>query len=149
MLIQIKNRFTGNVLFEYKSENNTIKETVIQANLRSADLRSADLSVIKNDMFVVLLNGINEIKHLKQSLIDGKIDGSVYDGECACLNGTLCQTAYNGEKDRLISIRDSARPIERFFLGISKGNTPENSQFSALALKWINEFEMLINSKVN
>ena len=46
--IEIKNRWTGNILFEYLSENNTIKKTVSEAikseaNLRGADLRRADL----------------------------------------------------------------------------------------------------------
>ena len=46
--IEIKNRFTGSIIFEYSKENNTIKETLLQAikdgaDLRSADLRSADL----------------------------------------------------------------------------------------------------------
>ena len=29
--IEIKNRWTGSILFEYSKENNTIKETVIEA----------------------------------------------------------------------------------------------------------------------
>ena len=51
--IEIKNRRTGEVLFEYEKEDNTIKETVIEAlkndanlggaYLRGADLRGADL----------------------------------------------------------------------------------------------------------
>ena len=46
--IEIKNRWTGNILFEYLSENNTIKKTVSEAiksgaYLRGADLRGADL----------------------------------------------------------------------------------------------------------
>ena len=46
--IEIKNRWTGNILFEYLSENNTIKKTVSEAikseaNLREANLRGADL----------------------------------------------------------------------------------------------------------
>lgn len=51
--IEIKNRWTGNILFEYLSENNTIKKTVSEAikseadlygaNLRETDLREADL----------------------------------------------------------------------------------------------------------
>jgi uncharacterized protein YjbI with pentapeptide repeats len=51
--IEIKNRFTGKVLFEYESENNTIKKTIGMAveeyadlgyaDLRGADLRGADL----------------------------------------------------------------------------------------------------------
>ena len=47
--IEIKNRWTGNILFEYLSENNTIKKTVSEAikseaNLRRANLCGADLS---------------------------------------------------------------------------------------------------------
>jgi len=41
--LQIKNRFTGSILFEYESENNTIKETVLEARKRGADLQGADL----------------------------------------------------------------------------------------------------------
>ena len=54
--IEIKNRFTGKIIFEFSKENNTIKDTVKEyikkelesgkssADLSSADLRSADLS---------------------------------------------------------------------------------------------------------
>ena len=46
--LQIKNRFTDSILFEYESEKNTIKETVVNAvksgaNLCGADLYDADL----------------------------------------------------------------------------------------------------------
>ena len=52
--IEIRNRWTGNVLFEYSSDDNTIAKTVRKAvesdadlsgaDLRDADLRGADLS---------------------------------------------------------------------------------------------------------
>ena len=54
--IQIKNRFTGSIIFEYTKENNTVSETVKEyikqglaagksyADLSYADLSSADLS---------------------------------------------------------------------------------------------------------
>ena len=47
--IQIKNRFTSSVIFEYEKEENTIKETVKEAiksmaNLSMANLSGADLS---------------------------------------------------------------------------------------------------------
>ena len=52
--IEIKNRWTGDVLFEYTTENNTIKDTLLEAvknkanlsgaNLRGANLRGAYLS---------------------------------------------------------------------------------------------------------
>lgn len=41
--IEIKNRWTGNILFEYLSENNTIKKTVSEAIKSGADLCGADL----------------------------------------------------------------------------------------------------------
>jgi uncharacterized protein YjbI with pentapeptide repeats len=51
--IEIKNRFTGSIIFEYTKENNTIEETLKEAlkscadlscaDLRDADLRDADL----------------------------------------------------------------------------------------------------------
>ena len=201
--IEIKNRFTGEVIFEYESENNTIAKTVNElvrianekgenADLRSADLRSADLSsadlrsadlsfadlsfadlsfanlisanlsnanlisanlisanlisadlsTIKSDMFYVLVKGIKEVNFLRQNIIEGKIDGSTYDGECACLSGTLEHGA-GKNKDRVKSImdcRDSERPIERFFLGIKKGDTPGTNQISKIVLEWVDEF---------
>src|SRR5436190_19317923 len=62
------------------------------ADLSGADLSGADLSPIKNDFFNVLLRGIPEIENLKRSIIEGKINGSAYEGDCACLNGTLSKT---------------------------------------------------------
>ena len=46
--IEIKNRWTGDVLFEYEKENNTLKDTVEKAienraNLGGANLKGADL----------------------------------------------------------------------------------------------------------
>ncbi len=46
--IEIKHYLTGAVLFEFEKENNTQRDTILEAirqnaNLRSADLRSADL----------------------------------------------------------------------------------------------------------
>ena len=41
--IEIKNRFTGSVLFTYEKENATIKDAVEQAVKKRADLRGANL----------------------------------------------------------------------------------------------------------
>jgi uncharacterized protein YjbI with pentapeptide repeats len=122
------------------------------ADLSSADLRYADLSSIKTDVFYVLLKGKEEIAFLKKNIIEGKIDGSTYDGECACLSGTLEHGAKitNGVTETvkvasILSCRQPSRPAERFFLGIKKGDTPGNNQVSAIVLSWIEEFESLIN----
>lgn len=41
--IEIRNRWTGSVVFEYTKEGNTITETVLDAIRRGADLHGADL----------------------------------------------------------------------------------------------------------
>lgn len=41
--IEIKNRFTGSVLFTYSSGNNTLKNTLIEAVRQGADLYGANL----------------------------------------------------------------------------------------------------------
>jgi uncharacterized protein YjbI with pentapeptide repeats len=41
--IEIKNRFTGKVLFELETEDNSIKKTLIEAVRQGADLQGADL----------------------------------------------------------------------------------------------------------
>ena len=46
--IEIRNRWTGSVVFEYTKEGNTITETVLDAIRRGADLRGADLRDARN-----------------------------------------------------------------------------------------------------
>lgn len=77
-------------------------------------------------------------------IIEGKVDGSCYEGGCACLIGTLangdgglekvCQTIPFYEKG-------THNYGEMFFLNIRKGDTPKNNQFSAHVLKLIEMFE--------
>jgi len=70
--IEIKNRFTGNILFEYSNDNATIKDAVIKAlksgadlygaNLRGANLYGADLygaNLYGADLYGANLRGAN------------------------------------------------------------------------------------------
>jgi hypothetical protein len=41
--IEIKNRWTGSILFEYEKEDNTIRDTMVEAVKNGADLGCADL----------------------------------------------------------------------------------------------------------
>ena len=50
--IEIKNRWTGKVLFEYEKENNTVKDTLVEAVKNGADLHGADLGGAKNIPFI-------------------------------------------------------------------------------------------------
>lgn len=206
MKIQIKS-FFGSVLFEYDSENNSIRKTIVEAvkkgadlrgadlrgqdleganlrsanlrgadlreanlrdanlkganlrdanlryadlryaNLRYADLRGANLEPYKNDMHLILLRAIPELDNLKKAIKEGRIDGSTYEGACACLCGTIEKTKNEELRKTIVDLRDCERPIEMFFGGINRGDTPENSEFSRLALEWIKEFERLISNK--
>ena len=69
----------------------------------------------------------------------GKIDGSTYQGECACLVGTMANVkgcAYN----ELIVRPNSNRPAEIWFMNLSPGMTPENNGFAATTKDWIEEW---------
>ena len=77
---------------------------------------------------------------LRAALIAGKVDGSTYQGACACLVGTIANV--RGCDYRVLGTLapNSNRPIERFFMNISKGDTPETNQSAKLALEWIDEW---------
>ena len=110
------------------------------SNLRGSDLRGSDLTPIRDDIWVVLSSAPNEVPALIAALKDGRVDGSTYEGDCACLVGSIA----NVRHERINSLRalkpDSGRPAERFFLGISKGDKPETNQASALAVEWCEDW---------
>ncbi len=190
--IEIKHWVTGAVLFEYEKEDNTVKDTVVEANLRGADLRGADLygaDLRGADLYGANLRGANlyganlygadlrgadlrgadlwqlpkeyinqasrdilsifsyltkEVKFLKEKLIAGEVDGSQYEGECACLIGTLANG--DGGLDKVCQTipfyeKGTQNAGEDWFLKIKKGDTPETNQFSAHVLKLIEMHE--------
>ena len=111
------------------------------SDLRGSDLRGSNLSDIKHDLWAVLCTSPLEVEGLRQALLDGKVDGSTYDGECACLVGTIANIK-KCKYDAIPSLKpDSDRPAERFFLAIKKGDTPKKSQFAKLAVEWIEEWQ--------
>ena len=159
MKFEIKNRWSGELIFSIettswklaveaaiKSEADLSKADLSKANLSEADLSWADLSkanlsTIRNDFWAVLLFAKKEVSALRQSIIDGKIDGSVYVGECACLVGTIAKAKSCTPEALPLAIRpNSGRHAERFFMGIQKGDTPEKNPVSKIALEWIDEW---------
>jgi hypothetical protein len=122
------------------------------ANLSGADLRGADLSdaigirsyfeQVKADVFAVLATAPTEAPAVLAALEAGTVDGSTYDGTCACLVGTMEHAAQNGLRfDVLAQIpRDASRPAEVFFQRIRPGDTPSNSPDAALASVWVREY---------
>jgi hypothetical protein len=110
------------------------------ANLRGADLADADLEPIRQDIRAVLSSAPAEVAGLIAALKEGRINGSQYEGECACLVGTIANVRRCHYQQLDVLKPDASRPAERFFLAINKGDTPETSQFSALAVKWCEEW---------
>jgi hypothetical protein len=120
------------------------------ANLRYADLSGADLSgadlsykdlrVFKHDFWGILLQFKNEIPDLIKAIKEGKIDGSVYEGDCCCLMGTIAKIKKEDIEEDNFDIKDASSPIERWFTMIKPKMTPDNSFASKKALEWIEEF---------
>ena len=107
------------------------------ADLRGADLRGADLTSIRDDFWAVLSGAPAEAVGLRQALAEGRIDGSTYSGDCACLVGTLANVRHC-DLDALPFVKaDSNRPSERWFLQLKPGDTPDNSEVARITLEWL------------
>lgn len=133
--VEIKNRWNGAVICSPEAE--LLRVAVLEAvsrktDLRGADLRGADLSPIRDDFFSILNATPAEVAGLRAALMAGRIDGSSYEGDCACLVGTIANIRHC-RYDAIPGLApDSSRPAERFFLAIRRGRTPANSQFAKL-----------------
>ena len=112
------------------------------AYLEGADLKGAYLEDIKADFFRVLDAAPNEVQGLRKALVEGRINGSAYEGECACLVGTIANVRGCDYKTIGGLRPDSSRPAEKWFLMFSPGArwTPERHGGAAITLKWIDEW---------
>lgn len=131
----------------FESEKETLKEAVVEANLYGADLRKLPLDFINQcsrDILFILQMLKKEMPFLKDKLIKGEVDGSQYNGECACLIGTLANG--HGGMDKVCQAipfyeKGTHNMGETWFLNINKGDTPENNQFAAHVMKLIEMVE--------
>ena len=135
----------ANLTDAYLTGANLTDANLAGANLTGAkNLPEAALAPIRNDLWDVLLRARNEVPFLLGALRAGKIDGSTYEGDCACLVGTIangCAVPYWELANDLKP--DSDRPIERWFMAIKPGHTPENSDVAKITEGWIVEFMRL------
>jgi uncharacterized protein YjbI with pentapeptide repeats len=103
------------------------------ADLSGADLSGANLRPIRADFYDVLAWAPAEVPALIDALKNGRVDGSTYQGACACLVGTIANV--RGVEYTSLE-HDGNRPIEMFFAAIREGDTPATNQFSAIATEW-------------
>ena len=119
------------------------------ANLRYADLSDADLRSFKADFWAILTTARKEIPGLISAIREGRIDGSTYSGECACLVGTIANVRHVSA-DTLE--RDSSRPAEQWFFMIKKGDKPGDDSGGGFALQqaleWAEEYCALSGVKL-
>ena len=141
MKVEIRSRWSGALLFSLETES--LRFAVEAAVKSGADLRGADLMANHGRPLGCAISGTKRgggVVGLRAAIAEGRIDGSTYEGDCACLVGTLANVRHV-RYDAIPSLRpNSSRPIERFFLAIRRGDTPETSTFSRLALEWTDEW---------
>jgi hypothetical protein len=108
------------------------------ANLRDANLSDADLKSFKADLWATLTMARHEVPALIAALRAGRVDGSQYEGACACLVGTLENAGATGLP------HNSSDPAEQWFLMIREGDKPGDDTgggfASAKALEWALEY---------
>ena len=119
------------------------------ADLSGADLRDADLRSFKSDLWMTLTQNRNEVPALVAALKEGRVDGSTYSGECACLVGTIAN-AKHVSADTLE--KNVSNPAEKWFLMIKKGDKPGDDTSggfaSKMALDWALEWCALNNIEI-
>ena len=158
MRFEIKSRWDGSVLFALECESfkvcveaavkagaylagaNLARAYLAHANLAHANLAGANLAPVRDDLWAVLSASPREVEGLRLALVEGRVNGSMYSGDCACLVGTLANVARLPYDGLPVLKPNSDRPAERFFLGINEGDTPETNQFSRIALKWVDQW---------
>ncbi len=87
---------------------------------------------------------------LNDKLRAGKINGSVYQGECCCLIGSFANIK-DCNYETLPVKPNARRPAERWFLSIRPGRTPENSfkvkEIEGWVLEWMEKNKQLLTAK--
>jgi hypothetical protein len=129
------------------------------ANLHGADLTGAQfghadlsrahnleqakgipLDFFKVDVWAVLDLAPGEVDALQKALRSGRVEGDLYEGECACLVGTLANARGCRVHELPGIVPDSNRPAEQWFRGIHQEDTPENHPPSKITDTWIEEW---------
>ena len=127
-----------------------LRDAVLQgADLRDAVLRGVSfvnlpqsfINECSQQMLYIFNYTRSELPYLREKLIAGEVDGSQYEGDCWCLVGSLAKSK-KVDVDKYCGVipfyeKSPQNPAETWFLNITQGDTPENNEFAAHALKLI------------
>jgi len=102
------------------------------ANLTGANLTGASFRAFKADLWMTLTQNAHEVHALVSALREGRVDGSTYEGPCACLVGTIANARGVSHEDLDHS---ATNPAERWFMMIRKGDTPDKETGGGYAAK--------------
>ena len=131
----------------YLADANLADANLTDANLTGANLAGANLTgaylmganlagaterAFKADFWMTLTQNAHEVPALVAALRYGRVDGSTYEGACACLVGTIANARGVSHKDLDHSANN---PAERWFMMIRKGDTPDNETGGGFAAK--------------
>ena len=120
-----------------------------RAVMSRAVMSRADLRSFKADLWMTLTQNRAEVPGLIHAMREGRIDGSVYSGECACLVGTIANVR---GVDPYGLDHGPSRPAERWFMMIRKGDKPGDDTGGGFALKtaldWTLEWSVLNGAAV-
>ncbi|WP_199086025.1 pentapeptide repeat-containing protein [Bosea sp. ASV33] len=118
--------------------------SLVGASLVGARLDKRTLRSFKADLWMILAGARAEIPGLLAALREGRVNGSAYAGDCACLVGTIANVR---RVDVMTLERDVNRPAEQWFLMIREGDKPGDGSgggfAAAKAIEWIEEFVAL------
>jgi hypothetical protein len=105
------------------------------------------------DYWSILDQAPAEVSGLRQAIVEGRIDGNTYNGECSCLAGTIATVhgcAVEALREELGIETNADRPAEQWFIRIAKGDKPlpidtkewpSESVFRlSYALAWLDEW---------
>ena len=129
----------ANLAGAYLADANLADANLAGANLAGAEgLSDQSLRSIIADYRFILSRAHREVPALIAALRGGKVNGSTYEGECACLVGTL----ENAGATDLPHVATS--PAERWFAAIRTGDKPGDDTAggfaAAKALAWAEEY---------
>jgi hypothetical protein len=115
------------------------------ADLSDAVLRGAVLSddqviAFRDDLWAVLSAAPKEAQAVRAALAEGRVNGSVYQGECACLVGTIANARHCGHTEIPNLKPNPRRPAEQWFMQIKPGDTPDKSAAAKRAVEWIDQW---------